>query len=68
MRVVQRRDGSGFAIEPLAQIGIGGDVRGQDLDGDRAIEAGIARLVDLAHAAGANCAYDLIRPETRAGG
>ena len=33
------------------------------LDGDDAIEAGIARLVDFAHAAGADRLDDLVRTE-----
>ena len=44
------------------------DVGGQDLDGDRAIEAGVAGLVDLAHAAGADRGLDFVRPEAHTGG
>ena len=36
---------------------------GQHLDGDRAVQAGVGRLVDLAHAAGAEGGTDLVRAE-----
>ena len=42
-----------FAQEGVAQRWIGGEVRGQDLDRDRAGEAHLAREVDDAHAAAA---------------
>ncbi len=41
---------------------------GQHLDGDRAIEAGVAGFVHLAHAAFANSGEDFIRAEPNAGG
>ncbi len=53
---------------PLLQRGIAGDVLGQDFDGDRAVEAGIAGFVDLAHAASAEGGDDLIRTKPNAGG
>ena len=40
----------------------------QDLDGDRAIEAGVAGRVDFAHAACTDGGLDLIRPEARSRG
>jgi hypothetical protein len=50
-----RPKSSSFAPLPvivtLPGLGIGGDVIGKDLDGDRPVETGIARLVDLSHAA-----------------
>lgn len=39
----------------------------EDLEGDRPIEAGIGRFVDVAHAAGTDRGLDFIRPETSAG-
>ena len=45
--VVERRDGAGFAAETLAEDLAGG------FDGDDAVEAGVAGLPDLTHAAGA---------------
>ena len=64
----QLRDRAGFAIEALAELRIGGERRGQDLDRDDAIEAGIARLVDFAHAAGADLRDDLVVAQTVSSG
>ena len=52
--VIEGGDGAGLALEALAKLRPVGDVRGQDLDGDGALEARVAALVDLAHAP---CAY-----------
>jgi len=57
----------GLALEAGAAIIIGGDARGENLDGDRAIEADVAGLVHSAHAAGPERGLDLIRPEASAG-
>ena len=43
-------------------------MRGKNLDGDGAIEAGIDRAIDLAHAAGADRRDDFVRAEFGAGG
>ena len=51
VRMIELRDRARFAIEPLAELRIGGEQVRQDLDRDDAIEAGIAGFVDLAHAA-----------------
>ena len=48
MRVVQRGDGAGLTLEPLLQVRIVGDMLGQHLDGDGAVQAGVRGLVDLA--------------------
>ena len=66
--MVQRGDRPGLALEACPRIGIAGDVARQDLDGDRAIEARVAGLVDLAHPAGAERRGDLIRAEPGAWG
>ncbi len=63
VRVVQAGDGLRLALEPLLQIRIGGDVLGQDLDGNGAVQAGAASFVDLAHAASAEEGFDLVRAE-----
>ena len=47
VRMIQLRNGLGFSLEPLAELRVAGDVRGQDFDRDGAIEAGIAGAVDL---------------------
>ena len=64
--VIQLRDGARFAFEPLAKLRSGGDLRGQRLDGDDAIEPRVAGLVDLAHPASAQRRHDLVRTKTRA--
>ena len=48
------------ALEPLLQIGIRGDMLRQHLDGDGAVQAGVASLIDLALAAGAKGGLDLV--------
>jgi hypothetical protein len=44
-------DRSRFTLEALAETWGGRKVRRQDLDSDRAIQARVISLVDLAHAA-----------------
>ncbi len=39
VRVVQAGDGLRLALEPLLEIGVRGDVLGEDLDGDGSVEA-----------------------------
>ena len=50
VRVIEAGDGLGLALEALLQIGIRGDVLGQDFDGDGAIESRASCLVNLTHA------------------
>ena len=60
VRVVQRGDRPCFTLKPLAcQVGAG-EPRRQHLDGDLAVEARVARAIDLAHAAGADGGDDLV--------
>src|SRR5215471_3063597 len=68
VRMVQRGDALRLALEPPAELGIGGESRGQHFDGDAAIQARVAGLVDFAHAAGAEERHDLVRTETHAWG
>jgi len=51
-----------LALEPGPPLVVGGGGR-EDRDGDGAIEAGVARLADLAHSAFAQLREDLIRAE-----
>ena len=67
VRMRERGDGLGFSLEPVAELRVIGDLGGEDLDRDRAIEAGVARLVDLAHPAGTERSQDFVRTEARAG-
>jgi hypothetical protein len=48
MRVVQRGKHLGFALKAGEAIGIVRYCGGQHLDGDRALQVGISRAVDLA--------------------
>jgi hypothetical protein len=64
--VVEVGDGPGFALEALAQVGVPGQVFGEDLDCDRAVEAGVFRAVHLAPAPRAERGQHLVRPELRA--
>ena len=63
VRVVQAGDGLGLALEPLLQVGVRGDMLGQHLDGDGAVQAGVAGFVDLAHPTRANGREALVRAE-----
>jgi hypothetical protein len=53
IRVRELRDRTGFAIEPLTELRIGGEHIWEDLDCDRTVESRVARLIHLAHATGA---------------
>ena len=56
-----------LALEPCAAIRVGAQFGGKDLDRDRAVEAGVAGLVDLAHAARTNSRLDLVGSEAGSG-
>ena len=59
-------DGTRFALEASEDLVIVREVVGEDLDGDVAAEAAVARAVDLAHSAGAEGGEDLVRTEAGA--
>ena len=50
VRVVQARDGLRLALEPLLEIGVRGNMLGEDFDGDGTVESRISGFVHLAHA------------------
>jgi len=66
VRVVQCRGGARFLFEAAATVGMGREIRRKHFDRDRATQTGVAGLVDLPHAAGADERLDLVRPEKRA--
>jgi hypothetical protein len=68
VRVVKARDGLGFARKALAELRIVREALVQDLEGNGAIETGVARLVDLAHASGTECSGDFIWAESSTDG
>ena len=61
--MVQVRDGARLASETLSTRGSARTLAQQDLDGDRSIEPRVARLIDLAHAAGAEQRLNLVHTE-----
>ena len=65
--MVQRREDARFALEPSESIGIRREGRRQNLDRDLALRLGVARAIDLAHAAGTERAGDFVRAEVDAG-
>ena len=50
MRMRELRDRTGFAIEPLTELRIGGERVWQNFDCDRTVESRVARFIHLAHA------------------
>ena len=67
VRMVQRGQHFGFALEAGQALGIAGDRGRQHLDGDLALEARVDRSIHLAHAAGTERGDDLVRTEPGAG-
>jgi len=65
--MVQAGDGPGFAFESPMEVGVAGQVLGQHLDGDGAVEARVPTAVDLAHAPGTERRQHFVVTETRAG-
>src|SRR5262245_30610648 len=59
VRMVQPGDRAGFAMDPRAELRVSRQCGREDLDGDRTVEASVARLVNLAHATGADRGGDL---------
>ena len=68
VRMVQARDGPGFALEALETGWVGSHVGGKDLEGHVAIEPSVPGAVHLAHASGADEGVDFVRTKPRAGG
>jgi hypothetical protein len=68
VRVCERGDRARLTLEAHATLGIGAERGRQGLGRDRATEAGVAGLADLAHAARPNGGLDLIRAGTGTGG
>ena len=63
VRVVQRGEETGLALEPRQPLRVRREDDRQDLDRDIASESGIAAAIDLTHAADAQPRDDLIRAE-----
>ena len=65
--MVQRRRGARFLFEALQPAGIGGCVRGQNLDRDVTSKSRIPAAIDIAHASRAEQRVDLVWTEVDAG-
>ena len=65
VQMLDGRNRARFAFEALNKAGRSGDVRGKNLDGDRAIETRVARPIDFAHGPCSGQGLDLIRAEQR---
>jgi hypothetical protein len=60
VRVVQRRGGAGLAGEAGQGLRVGGELRGEDFEGDLAAEQRVGGEVDVTHPAGADLRADLV--------
>ena len=60
--MVQRGERKGFAFEAREALRVGGELVGQDFDGDVTAEANVARQPDAAHAAIAERRGHLVGP------
>ncbi len=61
--VVQRGEKLGFTLKASQAFGIGGEVLGENLDGDIAVKLRIPRPIHLSHAALAERFKDLVMTE-----
>ena len=66
VRMIERRNRTRLPLEALAELRPRGGLSDDDFDGDGAIEAGVARLVDFPHAAFAELGDDLVRTQALA--
>src|SRR5689334_3686274 len=67
VRMIEGRDDARFALEPLAKLQVGRQLRGENLQRDVAIEPHVARPIDLTHSPFANPGLDFVRPEPGTG-
>ena len=67
VRMIQRGQHLGFAVEARKPLRIAGEGLWQNLDRDLALQLRVARAIDLAHATGAERGQDFVRAEARAG-
>ena len=65
--MIERSEHVGLARESGQALGVARKSLGKHLEGDLALEAGVARAPDLAHASGPERSENLIRPEPRSG-
>jgi hypothetical protein len=63
VRVIQRREDLGFALEAGQPVGVVREQLREHFQRDIAIELGVARAVDLTHAAATKRGDDLIKTD-----
>ena len=63
VRMIERRERLGLALEPGDAVAIGGKEMRQRFDGDVAIEPRVAGAIDLAHATRSQQSPDFVRAE-----
>jgi hypothetical protein len=68
VRVVQRRQDLGLALEPGVPVVVEGEIRRQKLQGDAATESGVVGPPHLAHSALAQLPGDAVRADLGADG
>src|SRR5450631_273131 len=68
VRMIQRRNDPGFALEPLLRLGIVRKMGGKNLDRYRPVQASVARAINLAHAARPERRFNFIGTESGARG
>jgi hypothetical protein len=66
VRMIERRQCLGFALEARQPIGIAREGVGQHLDRDPPTKIGVESAIHLAHAARANCRLDFVRTKSGA--
>ena len=62
--MIERSQDLGLSLKTIDLFGIFRDIRRQDFDGNQASEFGVARAIDLSHAADAQWRDDFIRPQS----
>jgi hypothetical protein len=63
MGMTQARYGLGFPVQPLAKLVAAGPIRGENFEGDFAVQSYVARAVYLTHTASADGREDFIRSQ-----
>ena len=58
--MIQRGRGASLALEPAQRLTVAGQVVGQELERDEAMEPGVFRFVDDAHSAAAKLLDDAV--------
>ena len=64
LRVIERGEQLGFALESRETVGVAARRLGQDLDGDVATEPRVSGAIDLAHPAGTERCDDFVGAES----